>query len=531
MRSRFPKVTHALGGRPMLEHVLRVAHEAVAGSSADPAPATPSDPPADAEDHSTSGAARSPTPYVVIVGHEHEQVRAAVRWMPPDATLVYVTQEPQCGTGDAVRHAEAALRAAEPAPETILVLYGDTPLVRPETLRALLARHHETGAALTILTGFAPDPDGYGRIIRDKDNQISGIVEARHASAEVLRVAEINSGVCCFDAAWLWPHLSGLAPHENGEFYLTDLVGIALDEGRHVASAEAQYEETMGINDRVQLAEAEGVLRRRLLQALMRSGVTIEDPASTYVDAGVRVGADTILRPGTTLRGDTVIGEGCEIGPNSLVRDSLIGDGCRVLASWVESAVMEAGSRVGPMSHLRPGARLLAGAQLGNFAEVKNATIGERVHMHHFSYVGDATVGAEANIGAGAITMNFDGREKHHTEIGERAFIGSDTLLRAPVTVGDGAATGGGAVVTRDVPPGKLVVGMPARQIRRVASAASATTPPGSVTERAALTSRMQQAHEAQLAPRGEPPGEPPEERASSPAQRDEDPAAPETME
>jgi bifunctional UDP-N-acetylglucosamine pyrophosphorylase/glucosamine-1-phosphate N-acetyltransferase len=230
----------------------------------------------------------------------------------------------------------------------------------------------------------------------------------------------------------------------------------------------------MGVNDRVALAEAEAILRRRLLRDLMLSGVTVEDPATTYVEAGVRVGQDTLLRPGTMLRGATVIGERCEIGPNSVIQDSTIGDDCLVLASWLEGAVMESGSRVGPMSRLRPGARLKPGAYVGNFGEVKNSTLGDNVQMHHFSYMGDATVGASTNVGAGTVTMNYDGRAKHHTTIGEGVFLGCDTLLRAPVSVGDGAATGGGAVVTRDVAPGKLVVGMPARPIRRVSSAASA---------------------------------------------------------
>ncbi|MGZ6308687.1 MAG: DapH/DapD/GlmU-related protein, partial [Ktedonobacterales bacterium] len=241
-------------------------------------------------------------------------------------------------------------------------------------------------------------------------------------------------------------------------------------EGRPVATTTASLDETMGVNDRVQLAEAEALLRRRVLRDLMLSGVTVEDPATTYVESGVRIGQDTILRPGTTLRGATTIGEGCEIGPYSVIRDSVIGDGCAVVASWLDGATMESGSRIGPMSRLRPGAHLKPGANVGNFGEVKNATIGEQVQMHHFSYIGDATVGAGTNIGAGTITMNYDGKQKHHTEIGERAFIGSDSLLRAPVTIGDGATTGAGAVVTRDVPPGELAVGMPARLIRRVTS-------------------------------------------------------------
>jgi bifunctional UDP-N-acetylglucosamine pyrophosphorylase / glucosamine-1-phosphate N-acetyltransferase len=515
MRSRRPKVTHPVGGRPMLEHVLRAASEAVAvtahsaaeSASGDAEDHSPEQPPAssttnNANDAATnnasgaatnnaSGAATAPR-YVVVVGHERDQVRAAVPWTPPAAdahTLSYVVQEPQLGTGHAVASTRSALTAqdaenatgaasnnasgaatAATAPDTILVLYGDTPLIRAETLRDLLARHAQSGATLTFLTGIADGPTDYGRVIRDSAGRVRGIVEQRHATPEELRIREVNSGIYCFDAAWLWSWLDHLEPHPNGEYYLTDLVDLAVREGCTVATVTAPLDETMGVNDRVQLAEAEALLRRRVLRDLMLSGVTVEDPATTYVESGVRIGQDTILRPGTTLRGDTTIGEDCEIGPYSVIRDSVIGDGCAVVASWLDGATMESGSRIGPMSRLRPGAHLKPGANVGNFGEVKNATIGEQVQMHHFSYIGDATVGAGTNIGAGTITMNYDGKQKHHTEIGERAFIGSDSLLRAPVTIGDGATTGAGAVVTRDVPPGELAVGMPARLIRRIAS-------------------------------------------------------------
>lgn len=457
MRSRLPKVTHSVGGRAMLEHVLRAASEAVAAGER-----PERDGAGDAEDHSPR--------FFVVVGHEREQVRALVTWAPPSGAIEYVEQEPQLGTGDAAKYARAALAGSEDAPDTILVLYGDTPLVRAETLRALLDEHARVGATLTFLTGIADDPTGYGRVLRDAAGRVRGVVEQKHATAEELAIREMNSGIYCFDAAWLWSRLNGLERHENGEYYLTDLVDVAVREGRPVSTASAALEETMGVNDRVQLAEAERVMRARVLRDLMLSGVTVEDPATTYVEAGVRVGQDTLLRPGTTLRGATVIGARCEIGPHSVIQDSEIGDECQVYGSWLERTVMESGSRVGPMSRLRPGARLKRGAHVGNFGEVKNATVGEDVQMHHFSYVGDATVGAGTNIGAGVITMNYDGVRKHHTEIGARAFVGSDTLLRAPVSIGDGASTGGGAVVTRDVPPGSLAVGMPARLIRRVRS-------------------------------------------------------------
>ncbi len=464
MKSRLPKVAHRVAGRPMLELVLRAAAEALSGSDSEsldsPAP--------DAEDY---GPPRpdSPNParYVVVVGHERDTVRYAVRWSPPDAEVAYVVQEPQLGTGDAVRAAQFATVRLRPAPETILVLYGDTPLLRATTIRGLLDEHASSGAALTFLTGIADRPTDYGRILRDAAGRVAGIVEARHATAEQFAIPEVNSGIYCFQADWLWPQLDRLEPHENGEYYLTDLVELAVRERRPVSTVSAALDETSGVNDRVQLEAASQILRARILRELMLSGVTVEDAATTYVEPGVRIGQDTILRPGTHLLGATVIGERCVIGPNSLIRDSAIGDECDVLASWVEEAVMEPRTRVGPMSHLRPGARLKSGARVGNFAEVKNATLGENVQQHHFSYIGDATIGARTNVAAGVITSNFalDGK-KYHTEIGEDVFLGTGTLLRAPVTIGDGAVTGSGAVVTCDVPPGGIAVGMPARVIK-----------------------------------------------------------------
>jgi bifunctional UDP-N-acetylglucosamine pyrophosphorylase/glucosamine-1-phosphate N-acetyltransferase len=457
MRSRTPKVAHHVAGRPLLEHVLRAADSALAP---------------------TDGEAASPAPhYVVVTGHERDAVRACLHWQPEHGDLRFVIQEPQYGTGDAARIGLTAFEDKR-LPETMLVLYGDTPLMRPETLRALLAEHHRNGATLTFLTGFTDEPGEYGRVLRDERGQVRGIIEAKHATAEELAIREINSGIYCFQTAWLAAHLPQLTTHDNGEYYLTDLVALALDEGLTVATQRASIEEAAGVNDRIQLAEAETVLRQRVLRELMLSGVTIEDLATTYVEAGVRIGQDTILRHGTTLRGGTVIGERCEIGPYSVIQDSFIADDCRVTGSWLEGARMQSGARVGPMSRLRPGAEIGPGAHIGNFAEVKNATLGDDVQMHHFSYVGDATIGARTNVAAGVITCNFepDGK-KYHTEVGEDVFLGSDTMLIAPVTLGDGARTGAGSVVTRDVPPGGLAVGMPAR-MRSAKNVAQPTATP-----------------------------------------------------
>lgn len=464
MRSRLPKVAHPLAGRAMLEHAIRAAATAVTPTASGAAQSA-------AEEASDEGGGHRPSRLIAVVGHEADAVRAAVKWRPADGPLTYVTQDQQLGTGHAVRIAHEAATAPDAsghAPQTILVTYGDTPLVRAETLRHLLVEHERAGATLTFLTGHTSEPNDYGRVLRDAAGRVRGIVEVKHATPNELALREVNSGIYAFDADWLWSRLDQLQPHPNGEYYLTDLVDVAVREGRSVATHSVALDETMGINDRVALAEAERVLRERIVRELMLSGVTIEDPATTYIHVGVQVGQDSIIRPGCHLLGATTIGERCDIGPNSVIRDSRIGDDCQAQASWVEEAVMEPGSRIGPMSHLRPGARLMPGANLGNFAEVKNSVIGERVQMHHFSYMGDATVGADTNIGAGTITMNYDGKAKHPTTIGEHVFIGSDTLLRAPVTLGDGSSTGGGSVVTHNVPAGALVVGAPARVAQRM---------------------------------------------------------------
>jgi bifunctional UDP-N-acetylglucosamine pyrophosphorylase/glucosamine-1-phosphate N-acetyltransferase len=428
MRSRLPKVLHPLAGRPMVDHVLRML------------------------------TALDADPVIVVTGHGADQVEAAL-----DRTAVIVRQEPQLGTADAVRVALARL------PETatqVVVTMADVPLLPVELVRDLVAQQSASGAPLVLLSARVADPAGYGRLIRGDDGTCTAIVEDADADPATRSVDEVNAGTYCFDAAWLRANVTCVAASPKGEHYLTDLVGLATGDGAAVRVVEApRADEAMGINDRVQLAAAEGLLRARIVKAHQQAGVTIVDPASTFIDADVEIGEDARIEPWTVLAGRTVIGAEAVIGPGSQVRDSRIGARARVWGSWVEESEVGDDARVGPMSHLRPGSSVGAAAEIGNYAEIKKSRLGDRVRQHHFSYLGDAQVGDDVNIGAGTVTANFDGTAKHETVIGEGAFIGVDTMLRAPVTVGPGAKTGAGSVVTRDVAPGKTVVGMPARPI------------------------------------------------------------------
>lgn len=428
MRSRVPKVLHPLAGRTMIDHVL--AGLAAAGADA----------------------------VVVVTGHEAEIVEAAL-----DSRARTVRQDPQLGTADAVR---TALPEIPTHATQVLVTMADVPLLPADVLTGLTAEQRETNAAIVLLSAEVADPTGYGRIVRDPDGGCRAIVEEADADAETLAVREVNAGTYCFDASWLRANIDAVPRSPSGEHYLTDLVAMAVDGGHAVrVVAAAQPELAMGINDRVQLAAAERVLRARIAEAHMRGGVTIVDPDSTFIDAAVTIGQDARIEPWTTLTGETAIGDEAVIGPGSRIRDSRIGAGARVWGSWVEESEVGDGASVGPMSHLRPGSVVGPGSEVGNYAEVKNSRLGARVRQHHFSYLGDAEVGDDVNIGAGTVTANFDGTNKHQTVIGDGAFIGVDTMLRAPVTIGAGAKTGAGSVVTRDVAPGKTVVGIPARPI------------------------------------------------------------------
>jgi bifunctional UDP-N-acetylglucosamine pyrophosphorylase/glucosamine-1-phosphate N-acetyltransferase len=394
---------------------------------------------------------------VVVVGPESEALRAAL-----GEGVTYVVQPEPLGTG----HAVACAREPAGDAEHLLVLNGDVPLISPETLARLARAHEEQSADLTFLTARLEAAE-YGLVQRDAEGRVTGVVEAAAREGDAEGPAEINAGQYCFRAAWLWPRLSAVPKSANGEHYLTSLVAIAVEEGAALVPVQAaDPDEVRGINDRAQLAEAEAALRRRINRGHLLAGVTIVDPVTAYIDADVTIGADTVIEPNTQLRGATSVGRECRIGPNSVVHDSTLGDRCRIVDSTVEEATLEDGVDAGPYSHLRPGAYLCAGVHIGNFAEVKNARLGRGVKLGHFSYIGDAEVGDGTNIGAGAITCNFDGEKKYRTVIGRGVFIGSDTMLVAPVTIGDGARTGAGSVVTKDVPPGAMVAGAPARIVR-----------------------------------------------------------------
>jgi len=426
MKSRLPKVLHTIAGRPMVMYVL----DAVTGLV----------------DHKP----------VLVIGHGAGAVQEAVG----DAAL-YAVQEQQLGTGHAVLQAR---QAAQGQADTVLVLYADMPLLSTDTLRALIEAHQAQTGPITMLICTRDDAMGFGRIQRNAQGRVAGIVEEAQATPEQLAIKELNPGVYCFHGEWLWDHLPRLPLSPKGEYYLTDLIGMAVAEGHAVEAIVVRDPvETLGVNDRVHLAQVEGIIRQRIRERLMRAGVTMTDPGSTYVDALVQVGQDTVLYPNTHLQGKTRIGTDCQVGPNTIVRDSAVGDRCRLLAAVIEEAVIENEVSIGPFAHLRKGAHLADGVHMGNFGEVKNSYLGPGVRMGHFSYLGDATVGRDVNIGAGTITCNFDGVEKHKTVIEEDAFVGSDTMLVAPVKVGARSKTGAGSVVTHDVPPDSTVMGVPAR--------------------------------------------------------------------
>ena len=373
----------------------------------------------------------------------------------------YVTQTELKGTGDALSKARVLLQGQA---ENVLVLTGDAPLVRLESVKPLMAAHADSSRDMTFLTCRTASAKDFGRVARNEKGQVVRIVEAADQTGFTDEITEVNGSVYCFRDGWLWENLDDIPTAANGEKYITSLVEIGSSrDGAVEANLTEDPAELMGVNDRLQLSQVEEILRQRIREQWMLSGVTMPHPASVYIDAGASIGQDTVILPNTSIVGSSVIGEDCEIGPNSVIRDSTIGRGCRATASVLEEATMEDGANIGPFSHLRPGAYLESGVHLGNFVEVKESRFASGAVMGHFGYVGDASIGAGTNLGAGMVTCNYDGKDKHRTDIGENAFIGCDTMLVAPVTVGSGAITGAGAVVTKDVPAGRLAVGVPAK--------------------------------------------------------------------
>lgn len=397
---------------------------------------------------------------VMVIGHGGEKIQQQLAQQAR-----FVVQKDLLGTGHAVQQVEPILKGES---GLVLVVYGDMPLVRTQTLKSLVEAQQGNPGPVTILTVVEEDPRGFGRISRDRSGRIQAIIEEADATPEQLRITELNAGMYCFDAEWLWDHLKNLELSSQGEYYLTDLVGLAVEESQIVASVLVEESwELLGINNRLHLAEAGRILQGQINQGWMLSGVSIIDPQSTYIDPDVRIGQDTMILPNTYLQGETQIGKDCVIGPGTRVYNSQIGDRCEIEFSVIEESRIEDKVDIGPFSHLRRGAHLAAGVHVGNFGEIKDSYLGEGSKMGHFSYLGNAQIGKDVNIGAGTITCNYDGEQKHQTVIRDGAFLGSDSMLVAPVEIGENATTGAGSVVTKDVPPDTVVVGVPARPIRK----------------------------------------------------------------
>lgn len=462
MKSATPKVLHQICGRSLVGHVLAASREL------------------------------DPEHLVVVVGHAREQVAAHLGEV--DATVRTAVQEQQNGTGHAVRMALEELGGAVDG--TVVVVCGDTPLLTGETLTALAETHHADGNAVTVLTAEVPDATGYGRIVRDAGSgAVTAIVEHKDADEAQRAIREINSGVFAFDGQLLADALGKVrTDNSQGEEYLTDVLGILREAGHRVgASVAVDHREISGINNRVQLAQARRILNDRLLERAMLAGVTVVDPATTWVDVTVTFGQDVVVHPGTQLHGSTHLAEGAEVGPNSRLRDTRVGAGARVDNTVSDSAHIGANASVGPYAYLRPGTRLGAKGKIGTYVETKNASIGEGTKIPHLSYVGDATIGEYSNIGAASVFVNYDGESKHHTTVGSHCKTGSDNMFVAPVTVGDGAYTAAGSVITKDVPPGSLAV---ARGQQRNIEGWVARKRPGSAAAKAAEAASGQGASE-----------------------------------
>ncbi len=416
MKSAMPKVLHPVCGKPMVALVAEAAAGAEVGTT------------------------------VVVVPPDSEAIRSTL-----GGSVAYVEQTGPLDGGRALLRARDNLQRAD----NVAVLDGNVPLITAETLTAMAEVHERSGAAVTLLTAAARSPDGLPRVVRDSSGRVTHTVKDDGDRG----THEVDAGIYWFRSEWLWRNLNAVGRSPGG-----DLVRAASEQGEVVADVATDSPgEAIGVNTRVQLAEAEEAMRRAVREKWMLAGVTMREPSSVYVDAGVRIGQDTVIHPNTHLCGATVVGPDCEIGPDSTIRDATLGAGCRIVSSVVTGATLENGVEVGPFSHIRPGSHLESGVRIGSFGEVSRSRLGRGARSAHFSYIGDTEIGANVNIGAGTVTCNFDGVEKHRTQIGEGAFIGSGSMLVAPVTIGARARTGAGAVVTRDVPPDSLAVGVPAR--------------------------------------------------------------------
>lgn len=425
MKSGLIKVLHPVAGVPMIAWPVAAAREAGSGT------------------------------IVLVIGHQATAVQGAFRGA---ADIRCAMQEEQLGTGHAVG---SALEALSGFHGTVLILCGDTPLLRSETLKNMLTFHQVNQAAVTVLTALMDEPYGYGRVVRDASGRVTRIVEQKDADPEEQEIREINSGIYCMDSDFLFANINGIGnDNAQGEYYLTDLLAIAVRKGLTcLALQAADADEIMGINDRVQLAEAARILRRRINRDHMLNGVTIIDPDNTYIDHGVTIGADTIIHPGCQVSGGTIIGSGCEIEQAVSIYGCRIGDDCHIkAASVLEDSELHQNVAVGPMAHLRPGTVLGNHVKIGNFVETKKIVMGEGSKASHLTYLGDAEIGRDVNIGCGTITCNYDGVNKHRTIIGDDVFIGSDVQLVAPVSVGRNSLVAAGTTVTIDVPPDSLAI-------------------------------------------------------------------------
>lgn len=422
MKSKLYKVLHPVCGKPMVQHVVDTL------------------------------ASMRVEDVVVVVGHGADTVQATL-----GERVAYALQKEQLGTAHAVQQAASFLQAKE---GTTFILYGDVPLLSEETLTALLHFHEDQKAAATVLTAVLPDPTGYGRIVRNDSGEVMEIVEHKDASDEVRAIKEINTGIYCFDNQKLWNALAQVKnDNVQGEYYVTDCIGILRQAGEKVVAFEAaDPDETMGVNDRAQLSEAEAYMRKRIAVRHMKNGVSIIDPLSTYIEADVTIGSDTILQPGTYLRRGTTIGSDCVIGPQADLSNTKVADGVTISYSVLVDAKVDEQATVGPFAYVRPGTEIGPQTKIGDFVELKNAKIGKGTKIPHLSYVGDAEIGEGVNIGCGTITVNYDGAVKHKTVVQDGSFIGCNTNLVAPVTVGKNAYVAAGSTINQDVPDDALAI-------------------------------------------------------------------------